>query len=555
MCGISGYYGFRRVAEHALTDTLAVMRSRGPDYSNFVKKNNKDKNLYLLHSRLRIIDLEDRSNQPFSIGPYTIVFNGEIYNYKEIKLNLIKKNYKFKTKSDTEVLLYAFIEFGEKCLDLFEGMWSFVIWNDKEKKLLLARDRFGEKPLFYLKNNEGFYFGSEIKFIRSLLQQNIPINENKIKQNLIFGYKSLHNNNETFYKNIKQFEKGVYLEVNSKNIFTEKRYWSPKIKFNNTISYKDAIDHLDALLTRTISLRLRSDVPIAFCLSGGVDSTTLAAYAKKKTNINFKTFSIVDPNPDYNERLNIKSTVRDLDLNHQYIPIKKSKNFLTNLSKIIKYNDCPLSTISYYYHSLLINKISQQGYKVSISGTGADEIFSGYYHHFLLYFNTIKNQSLKNSNIKSWKKNVFKFIRNDELKDISFFNNKGFYNYENNSDYKIFNKKNYSNIHIPAEKKIVNDKFRNRMLNELFYEIVPVILYHDDMNCMNYSIENRSPFLDRKIFEFIYTLPNNYLVSDGYLKKILRDTVKGFVSDPIRLNYQKTGFNGSLESLVYIYCK
>ncbi len=555
MCGISGYYGVRLVADHLLKNTLSVMKNRGPDYSHFVKKNNQDKNLYLLHSRLSIIDLDDRSNQPFSIGPYTIIFNGEIYNYKEIKKKLIEKNYKFRTQSDTEVLLYAFIEFEVKCLDLLEGMWSFAIWDDKKKKLLLARDRFGEKPLFYLKNTEGFYFGSEIKFIHSLLQSNILINENKIKQNLIYGHKSLYHDDETFYKKIKQFKKGTYLQVDYKNIFIEKSYWNPKIKFNNAISYNNAKDHLDALLTRSLNLRLRSDVPIAFCLSGGIDSNTLVAYAKKKTNINFKTFSIVDPNPNYDESSNIKDTVRALDLNHEYIHIKKSKNFLDNLSEIIKYHESPIATISYYYHSLLMNKISKQGFKVSISGTGADEIFSGYYHHFLYYFNTIKDLSLKNSNIKSWSEKVSKFIRNNDLKNILSFDNKNFHNYENNLDYELFNKKDYLSIYSPTEKKIVNDKFRNRMLNELFYEIVPVILYHDDMNCMYYSMENRSPFLDRQIFEFAYTLPNNYLVSNGYLKKILRDTVKEFVTDSIRLNYQKTGFNGSLDSLVDIYEK
>lgn len=553
MCGISGYYGVKPVADQVLKNTLSVMKNRGPDYSHFVKKNNQNKNLYLLHSRLSIIDLDDRSNQPFSIGPYTIIFNGEIYNYKEIRENLITKNYEFRTQSDTEVLLYAFIEFGVKCLDLLEGMWSFAIWDDKKKKLLLARDRFGEKPLFYLKKNHGFYFGSEIKFIQSLLQSNILINENKIKQNIFFGYKSLYHDSDTFYKNVQQFKKGTYLEINYKNVFTEKSYWNPKIKFNNRITYNDAKNQLDFLLTRSLNLRLRSDVPVAFLLSGGIDSNTLVSYAKKKINTNFKTFSILDPNPNYNEQLNIKSVVQELGLNHEFIKIKKSKNFLDNLSKIVKYNDSPLSTISYYYHSLLVDKISKQGFKVSISGTGADEIFSGYYHHFLLYFNSIRNQSLKTRNIKHWKKNVFNFIRSENLKNIS--SNKIFYNYENNSEYELFNEKDYLLTQSPREKKIVSNKLRNRMLNELFYETVPVILHHDDMNCMYYSVENRSPFLDRKIFEFIFTLPNHYLVSDGYLKRILRDTIKGLVNETIRSNYQKTGFNGSLDSLVNIYGK
>ena len=555
MCGISGYYGYERIAPGVLKNTLELMKNRGPDYSAFIKRNNSNKILYLLHSRLSIIDLGTRANQPFSIGPYSIIFNGEIYNYREIKSQLILKNYKFLTESDTEVLLYAYIEFGEKCLDLFEGMWSIAIWDDKSKKLFISRDRFGEKPLFYLKNNSGFYFASEIKFIHSLLQKNISINEKKIKQNLYFGYKSLHCDNDTFYNKIKEFKKGTYLKIDFKNNFSEKKYWSPNLKFNNRINYNDAKIHLDTLLLRSLNLRLRSDVPVAFLLSGGIDSTTLVSYAKKKTNVKFKTFSIVDPSPNYNEQSNIDYTVRDLNLKHEYIYIKKNKDFLSNLSKIVKYHDSPISTISYYYHSLLVKKISEQGFKVTISGTGSDEIFSGYYHHFLFYFNTIKNFLIKKSNISDWKKNVSHFIRTDELKNISLMQGEKFLNYENNSEYGLFNEKNYLKNLILKEKKIVSDQFRNRMLNELFYEIVPVILYHDDMNSMYYSMENRSPFLDKKIFEFIYSLPNKYLVSNGFLKKILRDTIKDVVNDNVRVNYEKVGFNGSLDSLVDIYDK
>jgi asparagine synthase (glutamine-hydrolysing) len=555
MCGISGYYGYEQIAPEVLKNTLELMKNRGPDYSAFIKRNNNNKILYLLHSRLSIIDLDTRANQPFSFGPYSIIFNGEIYNYREIKSQLILKNYKFLTESDTEVLLYAYIEFGEKCLDLFEGMWSIVIWDDKNKKLFISRDRFGEKPLFYLKNNSGFYFASEIKFIHSLLQKNISINEKKIKQNLYFGYKSLHCDNDTFYKKIKEFKKGTYLKIDFKNNFSEKKYWSPNLKFNNRINYNDAKIHLNTLLLRSLNLRLRSDVPVAFLLSGGIDSTTLVSYAKKKTSVKFKTFSIVDPSPNYNEQSNINYTVRDLNLKHEYIYIKRNKNFLSNLSKIVKYHDSPLSTISYYYHSLLVKKISEQGFKVTISGTGSDEIFSGYYHHFLFYFNTIKNFLIKNSNISDWKKNVSHFIRSDELKNISSTQGEKFLNYENNSEYGLFDEKNYLKNLIFKEKKIVSDKFRNRMLNELFYEIVPVILYHDDMNSMYYSMENRSPFLDKKIFEFIYSLPNKYLASNGFLKKILRDTIKDVVNDNVRLNYEKVGFNGSLDSLVDIHDK
>ena len=175
MCGISGYISNPSLLKsNRIKNTLDLMKRRGPDANSFVIKNYNSKQLALLHTRLKIIDLDDRSNQPFVDENLTIVFNGEIYNYLEIKSKL-KKKYKFTTKSDTEVLIKAFREYGEKCVDHFVGMWAFAIWDEKKKELFLSRDHFGEKPLYYFKSNSGFFFYSEIKFIKSL----VKFSENK----------------------------------------------------------------------------------------------------------------------------------------------------------------------------------------------------------------------------------------------------------------------------------------------------------------------------------------------------------------------------------------
>ena len=181
MCGIAGYIGTDLISRELILKTLHLMKRRGPDYSNNKSfEFNNDINVNLLHSRLSIIDLDQRSNQPFSIYPYTLIFNGEIYNYKQLRSLLIKRGVKFKTSSDTEVLLQMYINYGDSFFKFLEGMWSLAIWDDYKKKLLISRDRFGEKPLYYYSNNKGFYFGSDIKFISQLSSKEFNINHDKI---------------------------------------------------------------------------------------------------------------------------------------------------------------------------------------------------------------------------------------------------------------------------------------------------------------------------------------------------------------------------------------
>ena len=178
MCGIAGYFGKKNISEQIIKNTLGIMKNRGPDFSNYLQFNFKNKlNLYFLHSRLSIIDLNKRSNQPFKIGNDVIIFNGEIYNYIELKEKLIKKKIKLYTSSDTEILLQYYKLYGEDCLSFFEGMWSFAIFNLNSKKLFLARDRFAEKPLYFLKENDVLFFGSETKFIKKLKNEKIEINK------------------------------------------------------------------------------------------------------------------------------------------------------------------------------------------------------------------------------------------------------------------------------------------------------------------------------------------------------------------------------------------
>tara|TARA_B100001057_G_scaffold496579_1_gene598419 strand:- start:908 stop:2749 length:1842 start_codon:yes stop_codon:yes gene_type:complete len=553
MCGISGYISDKNFLDNDnIKKTLDLMKRRGPDSQDLFQKNYQSKEVALLHSRLNIIDLNSQSNQPFYDKDFILIFNGEIYNYIELRNDLKKKNYTFNTNSDTEVLLKAFQEYGEKCVDYFIGMWSFAIWDLKNKKLFLSRDPFGEKPLYYTLGHNFFFFASEIKFIKSLCKKKFEINKDKIYENIFFGYKSLNKDESTFYKEIYSIENGTNLKIDLNLRIFKNRYWQPKAHIKKNMNAQEAAEGTNYYLTNSLKLRMRSDVPIAFCLSGGVDSGILASHAKKTFEKKISTFSIIDKDPRYNESCNINSIVNDLDCESNSIRIENQQNnFFNRLSDLTNYHDGPIATLSYYVHSYLSESISQNNYKVAISGTGADEIFTGYYDHYLLHFEAINNTKYLENSINSWKKDVLPNIRNPYLKNPFLYiedpHNRDLV-YEKNFDlfkYSILKKK----IQF-IEKKYSNELLRNRMMNELTNEVVPVILKHDDLNSMYYSIENRSPYLDRDLVKFAFTIPPHLLISDGYQKKVLRDSAKGVLLDKVRLSKQKKGFNASINSVV-----
>ena len=306
MCGISGYIGFKDgINDDSIKNTFKLMKNRGPDnYGLFSENIGNDKCIKLLHSRLSIIDLTSKANQPLTSGGSTLIFNGEIYNYLELKDDLEKYNYKFTTNSDTEVLLKSYLRYGEKCVKYFNGMWSFAIWDSQKKELFLSRDIFGEKPLFYYET-KGIYFGSEIKFIQSLSQKKLEVNYKKVLDNLGNGYKSLFKNNQSYFKNVFRLDNAENMHINQNLKISIKKYWTPKLNVNNDQNLKEIIKNTKERLLRSIELRLRSDVPIALSLSGGIDSSLIASIIKKEFNQNIDTFSIIDSDSRYDERINI----------------------------------------------------------------------------------------------------------------------------------------------------------------------------------------------------------------------------------------------------------
>jgi asparagine synthase (glutamine-hydrolysing) len=547
MCGIAGYFGIKLISSEKLELCNGLMQRRGPDGNGyFYKKFGNYQNAQLLHSRLGILDLDNRSNQPFLADSDCLSFNGEIYNYLELREILKKSGVPFKTNGDTEVLTKVIQKFGVNGLDLCEGMWAFA-WLD-DHGLILSRDRFGEKPLYYYQDDTGLYFGSEPKFIFALLGHSLPINKNHLLRYMINGYKSLYKSDDTFFEGLKEVPPGSALRVDLSGVHSLQKYWAPR--FNQqmeNMSFDDAVLNARDALINSVKLRLRSDVPIAFCLSGGIDSNALIAIAKKYFNYDVHGYTIMNTDERYEELEMVNASVNALKLKHTKVAINQS-NFLDNLRKLVKYHDSPVSTITYYAQWQLMEKIASDGYRVSVSGTAADELFSGYFDHHNLYLASLKNNSVEQlSARKNWHeivapivRNPFLqepdcFIKNSNLRDHIFLDAALFESFLISPWFEKFNEKKYDNTLL-----------RNRMNNELFHESVPVILHEDDLNAMYYSVENRSPFLDRKLFEVCQSIPTRHLIRNGRAKAVLREAVRGLAPDIVLDNPRKVGFNAPI---------
>ena len=557
MCGIAGYFGNKNLDSNTIQKTLSTLLRRGPDDQNYKKYEiNDSKNLYFFHTRLSIIDLDSRSNQPLEDSLFSIIFNGELYNYLEIKKDLESKGIEFSTHSDTEVILKGYQIYGKDLFNIMEGMWALAIYDKKKKEIVISRDRFSEKPLYYYITKEGLYFSSDVKAIKTLSKDSFAFNNRRLLSGLICGYKSYYKKpEETFFEKIKNLPGGHFMVIDSLFNFSVKKYYSVNTKANLDLKEDEIIFNTKKLFFNAIRIRLRSDVPSAFCLSGGLDSSSLVSIAAKKFNFKINSFSLIDNNDErYNEKKNIDLVVNDVDANHHEIILENKSNNLDYLTNLIEYKNAPLSTITSYLHSFLQKEISSKGFKVSFSGTAADEIFTGYYDHHLQYLHDVNNTKYFDSSLKNFNKYIKPIIRN------KFFQNENLYIHNSNFRKHIFdNFYEFSelinqNLKDEFEFDFQEEKFcenlsLNRRLNELFHENTPIILNEEDSNSMYYSIENRSPFLDSKLIDFMNSVETRHLIKDGYSKNILREVSKDYLIDTVRLDREKKGFNSSVQSI------
>lgn len=546
MCGICGVINFnnKQVSEKDIKKMSLLIKHRGPDDEGIFL----NKNIGLGHRRLSILDLSIKGHQPMTIdNNLWIVFNGEIYNYIELKNDLQKKyNITFKTNTDTEVILHFYKIYGKKCLKYFRGMFAFTILNIKQNTLFCARDRFGIKPFYYYKDTNQFIFASEIKAIfQNKYIKKIP-NDKLIYDFLVFN--RTDHSIETCFKNIFNLSPGHYLFIKNNKIILKKWYKLPNNK--NISSFYKNKKSLRRLLKESIQLHLRSDVPIGSCLSGGLDSSTIVSLSNKQlknTSKNkFNTFSAI-----YNKQW-VKDEKKYIDLVNKYTNSKshfiipEEKGLLINLQKLIYHQEEPFPSTSIYAQWCVMSLAKKNKTKVLLDGQGNDEIFGYDYMTAFYYFELLKTKQFKKLFLEL-KQFIYKqqhsvkftlslfiylispnFIQNLIIKQKTSWLSKSFT--------KKFEKQSH------FQKVFFNAHSLNESVNKHIISKLTHLLRYEDKNSMAHSIETRIPFLDHKLVEFVINIPPNQKIKNGENKYILKKAIEKNLPIEITKRNNKIGF-------------
>lgn len=568
MCGIAGILSLERepIDKALLKDMADVLSHRGPDDSGIFI----DRRIGLAHKRLSIIDLSKAGHQPMhnEDGSLWIIYNGEVYNFKELRKQLEEQGHRFYSNTDTEVILHAYEEHGEKCLSMFNGMFAFAIWDSKNKKLFLARDRIGVKPLYYTIAGEKLLFASEIKAILQCDEFKREVNIEALNYYLTFRYVP---GAGTLFKKIKRLLPGHYMLYENKKI-SIKQYWD--VSFEAASGSEDFFEKkLLEELKKSVEYRLIADVPVGAYLSGGIDSSAIVALMSQLSE-KVKTFSVGFGYKE-DELKDAEFVASHFKTDHHEIMVKPDISGL--LPKVIWHLDSPYEPISIVTY--LLSQLASKKVKVVLAGEGADENFAGYMHH-------------KNLLMSRHGKAIPKFIRKNIIANIikpipvSFLDKFFHYpsslgeegknrlvDYISNMDDSIksymlfvanFTEKEKKSLYSedfakklkdPATDEYVKGKFNqinNSFFNKILYyelkEWLPnSILMVSDRTSMANSIESRVPFLDYKIVEFAAKLPFSLKINKGVDKYILRKAMRGILPKRV-IAKKKHAFFMPLES-------
>lgn len=533
MCGVFFSIGF----ENLPASVIDSVSHRGPDgrgWNDFVSSYGP---VVLAHRRLSIIDLTGDGHQPMSSedGRYWVTYNGEIYNYLEIRNELEKIGYHFKTKTDTEVLIKSYLHWGEDCLHKFNGMFAFIIWDDKEKKAFAARDRFGVKPLYYYRNSSKIAFASEIKQFKHLPGWESILNQEIAAEYLANGYCDYRR--ETLYQNVSQVLPGHYCNLTCDSKEFEKQIcWYELKECIQPLRLKDeiAIAEFRELFKDAVRLRLRSDVTSGACLSGGLDSSSIVSimHEIKEVAENIPTFSSVFPGHKVDEAKYIDELVvqKNLISNKNY-PLYEE--FLEKIDDILYYQDLPFAGTSVFAQWKTFESAKREGVVVLLDGQGADESLFGYPG----MLNSIVFDYLKEFKLLS----LFEFFKWQHC-----FNNQSPKNTILLGLQHRFPKAYISLLNM-TQKNISNTRkqsFTN--LTEVclwhFSHDLQTLLRYEDRNSMAFSRESRLPFLDYRLVEFILSLSINQRFRKNMTKWILRKSMDGINIDTILKRKDKIGF-------------
>ena len=537
MCGISGIVNLsgENVDPIQLAKMLKQIKHRGPDGEGVFIKDN----VGLGHVRLSIIDLTTAGHQPMFSNDkrYSIVFNGEIYNYLELKHEL-KDSYNFKSKSDTEVLLAAYIVWGERFLNKLNGDFSFAIYDTVEKKLFAARDRFGIKPFYYYLDNEKFIFASEIKAILPSIEKRNP------NQKIIFeylAYNRIDQSHETFFDSILKLKHGYTITIQNGKFITKQ--WYNLVENINAPLLLTPEEYREEF-KKSIKLRLRSDVPVGVCLSGGIDSSAVTSILYHDFNLKeLNTFSAVYEKGNWADESPFIDEFKPIIKNMHYVT-PTAESFYNDFANYIFFLTEPIPGISPYAHHKVMH-LAKGSVKVTLDGQGADEMLGGYNYlygsYFKQLFTSLQLITLLKEVTGYYKKNPSKEAYNYFLFYMLSVKMK---NFAIQKSAKILNQDFYSKY--LKQSSICADFYNPKTLHDFLLQHFEYKLEHllkfGDLNSMSASIESRIPFLDHNLVEKTLALPSNYILKNGVSKYILRESVKDILPKKIYNRHDKKGF-------------
>jgi asparagine synthase (glutamine-hydrolysing) len=519
------------------------------------------------HRRLSVIDLSEAAHQPMCLNnkDIWITLNGEIYNYIELRDELTIKGYQFISQSDTEVLLNAYKEWGTDCLQKFNGMWSFVIYDRKKNILFGSRDRFGVKPLYYYVDKKTFAFASEQKALLHIPENNISINESEIFDYLFLN--QIEMREEGFFKNIFELKPAHYfIYTIDKQTFSIAKYYD--LLYHNGLSPFDASKQQEyqrktrELIHNAIDIRLRSDIPIGFCLSGGIDSSSIVCMASdinkekdtKQLGEQLKCFTAINQSDEYNEAKWAEQVVNKTKTD--WIKTNcTSADLMNELEKIIYHQDIPLLSTSTYAQYKVMQAAAMNGIHILIDGQGGDELFSGYAPFYSAYYSELicnlkfktllsefKNIEVSPTSLAIYGKSLIKYGI-DKLLPESFKNALA-KQIKSEAQYlkTDFIKNNKASISFAGEYQLIGT---NNLLSKYFKDYyLKNLLRWEDRCSMAFSVESRTPFSDDiNLIEYIFSIPANYKICKGWSKSLLRNAMQGILPDGIKNRTDKMGFS------------
>ena len=517
--------------------------------------------IFFGHRRLSIVDTTFGGHQPMRSGckRFSIIYNGEIYNAKSLRQELTSKNFSFSSSSDTEVLLNAYIHWGEDCLKRLNGMFSFLIFDSKKNEIFVARDRFGIKPLYYFKKEGSLYFGSEIKQFSGLKSWSANLNKKMAYDYLNWG--QTDHTNETLFEGVFQVPAGSFCKFNAFDCEPDLAFqsWYQIESKKNEINYDEAVLNFSSIFHKSVKRRLRADVPIGTCLSGGLDSSSIACTINNQIkNQSQLTFSSCSKEKKYDEFEYVEEILQSHPNIESHRIEVEHKDFWGEIDHIIYHHDEPFLSPSVYAEWSIYKRVKSSKVKVTLDGHGADEILYGYY----TFFGPLLSTKLRKFKIISYLTEIIniKKLHNYNLFRLMGMSIRSFIpSFFKEYLYKILgmptehsNWINHQVLGNPRSKFEFNDKNIYLTSKEQLLKFsVPKQLKWCDRDSMAHSVESRVPFLDYELVDFLYSIPDEYKFHKGITKRILRDSMKNIIPLKIKNRINKLGFVTPAEEWVF----